>query len=232
MTYRRCSSIAVTLLLLMSWGCDNKSSDQHGDAGADATQQTDNDKPDESSSKDTATAKKRDTGQSEPARPTAKADESGTITEKPPLEIGQLLNRQDVADLAGGGTFEKAPLPGMEASPSYNAHRLKPKDGDGYGAGLQVWAFEDESTAAQRINELKTQYLNVEPAPKEAKTLGSSAFLSTRSGIKSLVYQTSNPSTRVIAISCAEEICKKPKDLMTLADKVGKRLKTPEQGKK
>ncbi|MFB6351965.1 MAG: hypothetical protein ABEN55_16010, partial [Bradymonadaceae bacterium] len=184
MTYRRFSSIAVALLVLASWACDNKSSQKKGDAGAD-TAQTDKAGSQATDTGDTQSSARADTGQSEPSRPSATADQSGTISEKPPLNIEGLLEPKDVADLAGSGSFEKGPLPGVKASPSYNAYRLAPTKTDGYGAGLQVWSFEDESTAAQRINELKSQYLNVKPAPKEAKTLGSSAFVSTRSGIKS-----------------------------------------------
>ena len=223
MTYHKFLSIAAAALLTIAVGCDNKSSEEADAAGSDGA--ADSIERPSGSTDDAQPADASDASESANGRPSATANESGTISEKPPLETEHLLTPEDITSLADGEKFERTALPGLEASPTYNAHRVKPRESDGYGAGVQVWAFDDKSTADQRINELKTQYLNVKPAPKEAKTLGSSAFVSTRGGVESLVFRTANPSTRVIAISCSTDICTEPDHLVALATKVGKRLK-------
>jgi len=236
MTYRRLSTIAAAFLLLLTGACDNESSGDEQDAGADATQaqqrpQERAEEESDSSSEPSETAESEPSDDSENSdRPSATPDESGTTTEKPPLEIDRLLKPGDMADLDPDRDYTKRRLPGLEASPNYNSYRLRPNrgKGDSFGAGLQVWAFEDESQATQRINELKSQYLNVEPAPKEAKNLGSSAFLSTRNGFKTLVFQRLEPNIRVVAVSCSNGVCGESADLVQLADIVEKRLQKAE----
>ena len=226
-------SLVACVSMLAAGACDSDDKEASDDAGADTAQAAK-----EAQNGGSAAAQKPgpDAG-AESKRRTAEASQSGQITEKPPLEIEELLTVEDLEKKYQSMSFETGPLVGLAPSPRYNARRIYPSGGEDYGAGLQVWSFDKASSATQRLKSFKEQYLNVSSLPEDASDFGKDAFVAERSGIRNLLFQTDEP-VRVVAVSCSNEICKSTANLVALAEIVKDRVggqaeaKQKEAGKK
>lgn len=223
MKYWTYTTLLVGVLLFGGSGCDNDKKQQSDDAGADTGA---------SSAKSAEQKQKEKGGESDDQsdkRPEAKSKESATINEKPPLQIDSYLTREDVTKIAGIEKGESTDLPGRDPSPTYNARRIAPAEGGDYGAGLQVWAFENSEAAQKRLSEFRSQYLNVkEPAEELVEIVGEGAFNSKRGGIRNLVFKTEDPP-RIVAVSCSIETCDSTEQLHKLAEQVRERMTESEK---
>lgn len=216
MTYRRLI-IAAALLLTLAPACDSDGDSSTEDAGHDAAGPKSGEK--------TTEQEQKKSGEPEPdnERPEARADESGTLHEEPPPELQGLVRDETLKELGGGGSYTPTELPGRDPSPSYNSKRYKPEGDGGYGAGLQMWAFEKPKAAGKRLQELRSQYLNTEDIPKaKQKRLGSDSFFSERGGIRNVLFSAENPP-RVVAVSCSVEMCEDRSKFLDFAAQVRER---------
>jgi len=216
MTYRTLSSMAAALLLILAAACDSDGDAAKQDAGPETTgsQPTKEQKQedDESAQKDERT------------RPSASSKESGTIHDQPPPKLDGLVQSSDLKQLTGTDSYETTELPGRDPAPDYNSRRFKPRGGDGYGAGIQIWRFEKAGPAQTRLEEFRSQYLNTEDIPKsKRKELGSGAFISTRGGIRNILFAVGDPPT-VAALSCSEDSCGAEQKFLDFAVRVKNRL--------
>lgn len=219
-TGRRLLCLVAVVGLL--YGCDNDTEPgPSDDAGVDST--TAPSRAEATPSPDSGTSSETSEGESAPA--IATADRSGTLKPEPPLEIDGLMKSDDVASVADGKDFRTTKLPGREPGPNYNAQRLRPPQGDDYGAGLQVWSFSSEKEAKKRLEELRSQYLAVQDPPDSAGPLADSGFVSARSGIRNFVFSVDSPA-RVVAVSCSEAVCDSNETLAKLARRVAGRVRS------
>jgi len=223
MTYRILMTVAAVLVALGP-ACDSDSASSVEDAGGDASESETVDEGDEKADEGDRKQGAEGGEKGSEGRPSARADESATLHEDPPPRIDALVEADDVESLAGGGSFEPAELPGRDPSPSYNARRFKPEDGSGYGAGIQLWAFDDAEAAQKRLKEFRAQYLDTGSIREDyRKILGASAFVSTRGGIHNILFSVDRPA-RVAAVSCSVEMCEKRELFFEFAAEVRERL--------
>lgn len=224
MKYRTPLSVLAACLLLVLAGAacdsDKKSTSDDGEQAAPATSEKADKGADEQQEE---RARSADAGNADAQGQPSATSGSGTVAEKPPLEIADLLTPKDAEEIANGGTFKAEHLVGEPPSPDYNARHLRPEQGNDYGVGLQVWSFQKVESAEKRFQDLKSQYLAVKEAPEAAEGLAGEAFLSQRSGIKNLVFHIDTPP-RIIAVSCSTKLCQSQTDLMELAEKVAERV--------
>lgn len=221
MTYWTRSILVAAVTLLVAAGCDSDSdSDQNDAGGGDAIQTEQADEPDTGSDDADTADSSPDAGDD---RPAATASESGTIDEKPPLEIREFLPVEQIQKIDESREYTRSPLPGIEPSPNYNAFRIHPSQGDDYGAGLQVWKFEEEGKGGQRFDELKSQYLNVDPKAAVLEGLDAQGFASTRGGIQNVVVFAGGNKV-VYALSCSKTLCDSPDKLRELVSYVHEEL--------
>lgn len=214
-------TLTIALLLTVaaaSAACDN---DKSADKSAADVSVVDASAP-KAAAKEDAT----DTGaNADDARQQASSPRGATVEQQPPLDISSYLSEKDLAKLTTGSVIAQ-PLVGKTPSPTYNATRLAVGGRDWYGAGLQVWKLDDKSEAANRLKNLRTQYLGVDNAPKGAPVGGDRAFVAERAGIQTYVFIPNNAPDHIAAVSCGQDLCKRGwKDVFSLADKVDKRAK-------
>jgi hypothetical protein len=229
--------VALLTLLVCSGGlgaCDDESNttsstvdttrtDARGTSSG-ATEPGSDESPDASSASRADTAA---TGGSN--RPEVRGERSGTITEKPPLDVESLLTPEDLGQLVSG-SYESTKLPGRKPSPTYNARRLRPGDGSDYGAGLQIWAVDDASKAKSKLDDLRKQYLNVGDPPKDkVGPFQGRSFLAQRGGIRNFGFRVSEP-TRIVVVSCSVRTCESIDTLVRLAKRVEGRIQEEETG--
>ncbi len=215
MTYTNCATIlAASMLLVVPLGCDNDKESSEEDAGPDVT---------EVERTDTAGGADDSPGPDAGERPSARAGESGTIDEKPPLPIEELLPVDLVQEMTESSELARAPIPGINPSPDYNAVRLHSREEDGYGVGLQVWRLEEPKAARSHFEKLRGQYLEPSESEELVDELERPVFTSTRSDVANIVTWLEEPPV-VVAISCATDTCDSSKSMAELARAVLDRL--------
>jgi hypothetical protein len=217
MTYWTRSTIVAAVVLFVAAGCDSDSdADQTDAGGGDAIQTEQTDQPD-TGSEDARTDKSPDAGE---GRPSATADESGTINEKPPLEIEEFVPFEKIQQLDESREYTRSFLTGAEPTPNYNAVRIHPSQGGDYGAGLQIWKLADEGKAVEKFNQLKKQYLDVAPG---LENIDAKSFTSTRADIQNVVVHPEG-GPFVYAVSCSKKLCDSPDKLTELVGFVHEEL--------
>lgn len=201
-------------------GCDS-SDETQADTSPDVTKQ----KTAERADTTVEDQPEQDAASQAPAQQKASAEttESAQLAENPPLDIDGLLTDKDVEKMVGQGQYTAADLLGQEPNPSYNSIRFRPEDGNNYGAGLQVWKFEDSAAAQNRFGQLRNQYLDVSELPTSLEHPGRRAFVSERGGIRQLVVQFDRP-TGIVALSCTDPVCKNNRDAVRLLRVVAERF--------
>lgn len=161
-------------------------------------------------------------------RTSASSPSSATVGAQPPLDISNLLTREDVEKFTRGSVVSEA-LAGKEPSPEYNAIHLHPGGRTFYGAGLQVWKLDSKKAAIARIESLSEQYLAVDEPPEAAPFEGDADFISERAGITSYVFAAGDKPAYAVAVSCGDQFCKKPEQLFELSKTVRARLDALEE---
>lgn len=215
MTYRTLSSIAAALLFVLAGACDSDGDASEEDAGPDTAG---------SQAAKEQKQKKKSAEKDQKDRPSASSEESGTLHDQPPPKLDGLIDSDDLKQLTGSASYETTELPGRDPSPNYNARRFKPKGGSGYGAGVQVWTFEKAGKAQARLKDFRSQYLNTEDVPEaKREALGSGAFVSTRGGIRNVVFAVGEPPA-VAALSCSTDTCNDKQNFLDFAVRVQSRI--------
>jgi hypothetical protein len=175
-------------------------------------------------------AKAESETESKPSRPVASSPGVARVDAEPPLDVSGLLKKDDLGDLTSA-EVEVSDLIGKSPTPTYNATRLHPADGDLYGVGLQVWELGSDSESVDFVGQMRAQYLGVEDAPKDAPTGNSRSFISSRSGIRIYVFAPEGEAGYAAAVSCGDEFCEQGwEDLKGLVEKVDARLGDKEEG--
>jgi hypothetical protein len=170
---------------------------------------------------------KADEAETSPERTEARSKNAGTVKQTPPLRIDEYFKAQDVESLAKGD-LRSAELAGQEPSETYNSLRIHPVGRADYGAAVQIWKLESASAAADRVAEMRKQYLSVSDPAKDAPVRNRSAFLSSRQNMWQYVF---NPKGEpyVAAVSCEEKFCRDPKVVYEIGSKVNNRILTEDQ---
>ncbi|MGM0559091.1 MAG: hypothetical protein ACQEVA_22090 [Myxococcota bacterium] len=162
-----------------------------------------------------------------PDRTEASSKNAGTVKQTPPLAVDEYFKMQDVTALSEGG-LRTTPLAGQESTEDYNSLRIHPAGRADYGAAVQLWKLEDASAAADRVAEMRKQYLSVSDPAEDAPVKDRSAFLSTRQNMWQYVF---NPKGEpyVAAVSCEEKFCRDVKVVYEIGSKVNNRILTEDQ---
>jgi hypothetical protein len=223
----------ITLLAVCLTGCSGceNSSDSEADTGTDVGSPSIQDTTSGSSQSDESDRTASGDASNGTDKKAIETDESATLTEKPPLEVDGLLTTDDITSVTGGKSFTSADLIGQAPGPTYNAIRFKPASANGgkqFGAGLQVWSFEDIKAVGEQFGSLRNQYLDVEPPPDDLETPGTDAFISSRGGITQLVIRLDKPP-RILAVSCSPSLCSSADPLAELAGKAVERLRARQE---
>jgi hypothetical protein len=149
----------------------------------------------------------------------------GVVDQKAPLHVQEMFNPKRIAKLFEARPGELTRIPGREPSPDYNSQRLTFRGHDGFGLGVQVWAFDDTEEAESRFEDLRNQYLNADEAevfPDQAED----AFSSVRGSLKTIVSFIGEPKPRIMAVTCDTSLCAESDLLEEIMEMVGERLET------
>lgn len=218
--------VLAVLFIACAWtmgACEDETSQPSEQADAASERDTTAQSADDESTSSDAGAAGGDGASRDPGRPSARSEQSGTITQKPPLEIDTYMTPEALSKVIGGGAYQSTSLPGKKPSPTYNARRFQPSNGRDYGAGLQVWSFDQQKALESTFEALRSQYLNVEDPPESAGSLQDRAFLSKRSGIRNVVFHLEAPR-RIVAVSCGQQTCGSTDILLKLARDIEERI--------
>jgi hypothetical protein len=215
------ASLCVVALALSA--CDDKAQD---DGAADVANLADS-----ANTRSQGQQKTDDEGEEDkPAKRTsASSPGEATVTQKAPLDASLYLIKNDVAGLERYPQVRTSELAGKESSPTYGTVRLSPQNNDNYGAALQLWKFDNEKAAEEMVVKMREQYLGVADAPKNAPIRRKNAFLSTRAGITTYVFEAAGDSgTYVAALSCGDMTCPKGwTNVRPTAESILERLENP-----
>ncbi|GEM_PF-6226109 len=149
----------------------------------------------------------------------------GVVDQKAPLHVQEMFNPERIAKLFEAKPDELTRIPGREPSPDYNSQRLTFRGHDGFGLGVQVWAFDDPEEAESRFEDLRSQYLSADEAevfPDRADD----AFSSTRGSLKTIVAMIAEPKPRIMAVTCDTSLCAEPEIFEEVMQMAGERLET------
>ena len=144
----------------------------------------------------------------------------GIIPEREPFAADAFLDTEMAERLVSGTDLEVVPIAGQGSSPTHNSVRYAPAgaDDDVFGIGIQVWDLsESDLTTAQRLAELRDQFLNVSDADHDEAPQGS--FTSRRSGIRNFVF-AADDEPLIFVLSCDVDHCHEWDDLFELGAEI------------
>jgi hypothetical protein len=223
MTYRRTGLSLCLAACLAFIGCDGDGKSA-SDTGVDTTG-TQAQQPQQQQKDQTDDQKKKAAEREAPDRRPSATSKTGVVEQEAPLHVQEIFVPDELADLFEADVRERTRIPGIEPSPSYNSQRLTFDGHDGFGLGVQVWAFQDPEEVESRYEELRKQYLNVgeaEMVPDRAED----AFASERGSLKTIVVLFVEPKPRIMAVTCDTDLCSEPAYFEELMAMAGKRIRT------
>ncbi len=204
----------VTSLAIGLSACSDEKTEEEAALEADAGTDADQDMP---------SVESVDFDDSEPSEPqrihVESSSKRGVISDDPPLAMDDFFSQDDAERLITDTDLETITIAGQDVSPTQNSIRYAPAgaEHDIFGVGLQVWDMSDEEMdAPQRVAALRQQFLNVDD---DIDGASDDAFLSERSGIRSLVFLP-DEGPYVFILSCDVDHCSDVDELVQMGNAI------------
>jgi hypothetical protein len=214
--YLRCQITLLTFVIgLTLVACDENG----GDETVDASQIIDAEPGNRAQA---APDKKTETNEKEPTRTEATSKSAGTVEQTPPLPVDDYFKAADVKSLAKAD-LQTETLAGQAPSETYNSLRIHPSGRNDYGAAVQLWKLDDPKSAAERVSQMRSQYLSVKDPAPDAPVKARDAFLSERQNLWQYVFNPKG-APYVAAVSCSEKFCRDAKIVYEIGSKVNNRI--------
>ena len=158
----------------------------------------------------------------ESSRTEATSETAGTVEQTPPLPVQDYFKANNVESLTGKNLRVDA-LAGQQPSETYNSLRVQPAGRNEYGAAVQMWKLDSPKAAAERVADLREQYLSVDDPAEDAPVTERDAFVTDRQKLWQYVF---NPEGQpyVASVSCAQDFCKSMKVVYEIGSKVNNRI--------
>ncbi len=142
------------------------------------------------------------------------------VVGEPSLDVSGYISAMDLELVLGTKQkFRRADLPGVPATPGYNALYYEPEKGDYFGVSVQVWRDSNLAESRTRFNTMRNTYSNVAPTNKVTEQ----GFRSFHSGVVTVVF--ADPRRPIVAaVACSTKLCNADQ-LLHLARNVSERLR-------
>jgi hypothetical protein len=223
MTYRRTGLSLCVAACLALIGCDGDGKSA-SDTGTD-TRGTQAQQPQQKQKKQAPDQQKKAVEKKGPDRRASATSKKGVVEQEAPLHVQEIFVPDAMAKLFEVEPRDQTRIPGIEPSPDYNSQRLAFDGHEGFGLGVQVWAFEEPEKAESRFEDFRQQYLNVGEA-EAVPDIAEGAFASERGSLKTIVVLFAEPKPRIMAVTCDTGLCSESDHFEELMVMAGNRIRT------